>query len=387
MIKKKNYYPLAVDSWDTSEISAINKVMKSGLYTMGNEVKKFEKEYAHYFKMKHAVMVNSGSSANFLSIFSLIISNKINFNYGDEVILPALAWSTTYSPFYFVKSKLKIVDININTLNVDLNLIKKAVTKKTKMIVAVSILGNPADLEDLRIFCKNRNIILFEDNCESLGAKLNGKFTGSFGLLSTCSFFFSHHISTIEGGMVLTNDSSLAKVIRSVRAHGWTRDIEQFNKKKIEYNFIYPGMNVRPTEINAAIGRVQIKKLKKMINIRRNNFLLYNKLFNSNKAFYIQKENGQTSSFSLTFVLRKNYKKYLEIIKKKLLQNKIEFRLITGGCFTKHPYSKFFDYKIHNNLKNTNYIHENGFFIGNHPIDLEKKLIKVKKILDEVINV
>ena len=114
MIKNKNYYPLAIDSWGSSEISAIKRVMKSGLYTMGQEVINFEKEFAKYFNMKHAIMVNSGSSANFLSIFSLVISNKYNFDYGDEVIVPGLAWSTTYSPFFFIKSKLKVIDININ---------------------------------------------------------------------------------------------------------------------------------------------------------------------------------------------------------------------------------------------------------------------------------
>ena len=387
MIKNKNYYPLAVDSWGPSEISAIKRVMKSGLYTMGQEVINFEKEFAKYFNMKHAIMVNSGSSANFLSIFSLIISNKYNFDYGDEVIVPGLAWSTTYSPFFFIKSKLKVIDIDINTLNIDFESIKRAVTKKTKMIVAVSILGNPVELSKLRLFCKKKKIILFEDNCESLGAKIDGSFTGTFGHLSTCSFFFSHHISTIEGGMILTNDTSLAKVIRSMRAHGWTRDIETKNKQKVEYNFIYPGMNVRPTEINAAIGRVQLKKLKKMIEIRRNNFDIYQKIFKSNKAFYIQKETGETSSFSLTFVLKENYINYLSLIKKEFIKNKIEFRLITGGCFTKHPYSKYFNFKIHDKLKNTNYIHDNGFFIGNHPIDLRTKLYKIKKILDNLINV
>ena len=233
MIKNKNYYPLAIDSWGSSEISAIKRVMKSGLYTMGQEVINFEKEFAKYFNMKHAIMVNSEVLLIFLSIFSLVISNKYNFDYGDEVIVPGLAWSTTYSPFFFIKSKLKVIDIDINTLNIDFESIKRAVTKKTKMIVAVSILGNPVELSKLRLFCKKKKIILFEDNCESLGAKIDGNYTGTFGHLSTCSFFFSHHISTIEGGMILTNDTSLAKVIRSMRAHGWTRDIETKNKKKL----------------------------------------------------------------------------------------------------------------------------------------------------------
>lgn len=386
MNNKKNYYPLAIDSWDSSEITAIKRVMKSGFYTMGKEVQNFEKKFAKFFKVKHAIMVNSGSSANFLSVFSLILSKNIDFSYGDEVIVPGLAWSTTYSPFFFTKAKLKVVDINIDSLNADFNTIKKAVTKKTKIIVAVSILGNPVELTKLRNFCKQKKIILFEDNCESLGAKIDDKYTGTFGLLSTCSFFFSHHISTIEGGIIMTNNTSLAKVIKSVRAHGWTRDIINQKTKKVEYNFIYPGLNVRPTEINAAIGLEQLKKLNKMIKIRRDNFKIYQNLFKTSKVFIIQKECGQTSSFALTFVLKEKYKKYLNLIKDEFRKNKIEFRLITGGCFTKHPYSKFFNYETHNSLQNTNYIHKNGFFIGNHPMNLKGKLYKVKYILDRLIN-
>ena len=276
-------YSLVSDSWGIEEVEAINKVIKSNIYTYkGKYVKEFEKKFAQFFNSKYAVMVNSGSSANLISVASLFYKKKQPLKRGDEVIVPTLSWSTTYYPLQQYGLKLRFVDIDLETLNVNVDNIIKACTRKTKLIVAVNILGNPLELSKLRLFCKKKKIYLMEDNCESMGAKINGKYTGTFGIVNTFSTFFSHHISTIEGGLILTDDFEVYNLLLSLRSHGWTRDLSKnFYLKKDQnkyenYCFTVPGYNVRPTNLNAAIGIEQLKKLKKLIDIRRKitNFLI-----------------------------------------------------------------------------------------------------------------
>ena len=386
-MNEKLNYPLTFSSWDYKEILEIQKVIKSGQFTYASEVKNFEKKYAQFFKMKHAIMVNSGASANLVSIASLFFKKKRPLKKGDEVIVPAISWSTTYSPLQQYGLKLKFVDVDFDTLNIDTEKLKKAISKKTKLIVLVSILGNPCNIHEIAKICKDRKIFLMEDNCESLGAKYKNKYTGTSGDINTMSFFYSHHISAIEGGMVTTNNDELADLIRSIRSHGWTRDVKNlknlgYSKKKFEtYQFILPGYNVRPTEINAATGATQLKKLNNLIKERRKNFTLYQKIFRKNKIFHIQKENGFSSSFSFVFIFKKKYLELKNKIYEDLKKNNIQYRLITGGCFTKHPVKKYFDYKIFNNLNNANYIHDNGFFLGNAPYNLEEQLIHFNKVI------
>ncbi len=383
-------FKLVADSWDQKEILAIHKVIKTGRFTMGANVAKFEKLFAKKFKRKYALMVNSGSSANLLSIASLFYKKKRPLKENDEVIVPALAWSTTYFPLQQYKLKIRLCDIDKNTLNYNLEDLKSKINKKTKLIVGVSILGNPADLNSLKEICKKKNIYLFEDNCESQGAKIKNKYTGSFGELSSSSFFFSHHISTVEGGMITTNNKELFDICKSLRAHGWTRDIKKSNifKKKTNqfyenYRFILPGYNLRPQEMNAAIGIEQLKKFDRMINFRRQNAKFFKSLFKNDKRFTIQTENGKSSWFAFTILI--NNKK---IDKNKLFRilkrHKIDFRMITGGNIASHDVIKYLKInKKDRQLPNTNFIHKNGFFVGNHPFNIQNKLLYLKKILDK----
>ncbi len=382
-------YPLVSDSWGKEEKNAIQKVIKSNIYTYkGKFVKEFEKKFSKHFNSKFAVMVNSGSSANLIAIASLFYKKQSPLRRGDEVIVPALAWSTTYHPLQQYGLKIRLVDIDINTLNAKADDIIKSVTSKTKAIVAVSILGNPVELDKLKKFCFKKKIYLIEDNCESMGAKIKGKFTGTFGIVNTFSSFFSHHISTIEGGIILTDDREIYELALSLRSHGWTRDntknfyMKKFQSSYEDYCFILPGYNVRPTNINAAVGIEQLKKLKKLIAIRRKNHKLFIKLFKDDERFIIQKLNGYASSFAFTFIFRKKFLKEKNKILKKLKKAQIEYRLITGGSFLKHPVKKYYDFSVYKNLNTTNYIHENGFFVGNHPKSLVSELKYLKKIIN-----
>ena len=202
------YLPLAASSWDEEELDAATKVLSSGLVTIGENIKTFEKEFAEFNGAKYAVMVNSGSSANLLIIASLFYHKEFNLKAGDEVIVPAVSWSTTYYPLCQYCLKLRFVDIDLETLNYDLDKLRLATTEKTKLIVAVNLLGNPNDFDEIKriINDKNAKCLLIEDNCESLGARYKGRLTGTFGIAGSYSSYFSHHISTMEGGVVVTDD-------------------------------------------------------------------------------------------------------------------------------------------------------------------------------------
>ncbi len=195
------FWDLAADTWGDEERAATGRVLKSGRYTMGPEVEAFERAFAEYHGRRHAVMVNSGSSANLVAVASLFHKKDRPLERGDEIIVPAISWSTTYHPFQQYGLRLRFVDVEPDTLNIATDALEKALTPKTRAIVAVSILGNPAALDRVRAFADEHGLYFLEDNCESLDAELNGKKTGTFGDIGTFSFFFSHHSSTGEGGM------------------------------------------------------------------------------------------------------------------------------------------------------------------------------------------
>jgi dTDP-4-amino-4,6-dideoxygalactose transaminase len=225
-------YSLASSTWDQNEYAAIQRVIESDMFTMGKEVAQYEKDFADFFGAKHALMVSSGSTANLLMIASLFFTKnaKYKLKRGDEVIVPAVSWSTTYFPLQQYGLKVKFVDIDRQTLNMDLDKLEAAITDKTRAILSVNLLGNPNDFARMNDIIANRDIFILEDNCESMGATINGKQAGTFGVMGTFSSFFSHHIATMEGGCVVTDDEELYHILLCIRAHGWTRNLPKFNK-------------------------------------------------------------------------------------------------------------------------------------------------------------
>ena len=386
-------YNLAESSWGVEEIEALQEVIASDRFTMGERVALFEKNFAQKFGTSHALMTSSGSTANLIGIGALFYRKNKPLHRGDEVIVPAVSWSTTYYPLHQYGLKLKFVDVELATLNLDISQLENALTPKTRMVVAVNILGNPCHLNLIREFCDKHDLILFEDNCESLGAELNGKMCGTFGDFGTFSFFFSHHIATMEGGMLITNDEEFFHIAKSMRAHGWTRDIPEstgiYDKSQDDffeaYRFIFPGYNVRPLEMSGAVGLVQLKKVDEMIRLRRKNAEVFKGLFAGDDRFITQQEVGTSSWFSFVVILNPEKNMDRQRILTGLRDAGVEFRIVTGGNFLRHDVIKFFDYECVGNIKNADFIHDNGFFVGNFPRDLSSELNYFHKTLTGLV--
>ena len=387
-------YSLAESSWGEEEINAMRRVIEADHFTMGEKVKQFETAYAKKFGVKYAVMTNSGSSANLVGLASFFFKQENPLKPGDEVIVPSISWATTYYPLQQYGLKLKFLDVELDTLNIDISKLEKALTPKTKMIIAVSILGNPCSLDVIRKFCDDNGLYLFEDNCESMGAELNGKFCGTFGDIGTFSTFFSHHISTMEGGIILTENEETFHLMKSLRAHGWTRDLPYdssiYDRGEDDfyeaYRFILPGYNARPLDLSGAIGIEQLKKLDSMIAIRRENAEVFVSLFAKDERFIIQKENGKSSWFSFTIVLNPKYAIDRSSVMKAMRTAEIEFRIITGGCFLRHDVIKYFNYETVGEIVNANIAHDRGFFVGNYPRDIKPQIENLWKVLDFAVS-
>lgn len=382
-------YPLASSTWDEKEIEAINGVIAKDMYTMGEGVKQFEDDFAKFVNSKYAVMVNSGSSANLIAVAAMFYTKNPKLKRGDEVIVPAVSWSTTYYPLYQYGLKLKFVDVDLHTLNFDLDQLKLAVTDNTKMILAVNLLGNPNNFDGIKDIIGSRDIILMEDNCESMGAEFKGKQTGTFGLVGTFSTFFSHHMATMEGGLIVTDDEEMYHVMVCLRAHGWTRHLPKENKISNKsdnafeesFRFLLPGYNVRPVEMSGVIGVEQLKKLPSFLDQRRKNAELFVSLFKDNKDFYIQKDIDNSSWFGFSFIIKpESTLNRLDIVKA-LEENHIDCRPIVTGDFTKNEVLKYFDCEIFGEMKNAQYLDKKGFFVGNHQIDLTEEIKHLHHVL------
>ena len=384
-----NSYPLATSSWDEKELDAIQSVIERDSYTMGESVAKFEQDFCKFTKSKFAVMVSSGSTANLIAIAALFYTKNPMLSRGDEVIVPAVSWSTTYFPLQQYGLRLKFVDIDLETLNYDLNSLESSITEKTKMIMAVNLLGNPNDFDKINELIKGKDIFLIEDNCESMGATYKGKYTGTFGLMGTFSTFFSHHMATMEGGIVVTDDEELYHISLSLRAHGWTRNLPKENKVctksddwfEESFKFVLPGYNVRPVEMSGAIGIEQLKKLPVFLEQRRKNAKLFVELFKDHQDFIIQKDIDNSSWFGFSLIIKSTSKLNRKEVVKRLQENKIDCRPIVTGNFARNEVMKFFDYEISGELKNADYLHNNGFFVGNSHVCLKSEIEYLVKIL------
>ena len=386
-------YALASSTWDEKEYSAIQRVIESDMFTMGKEVAQYEKDFADFFGSKYALMVSSGSTANLLMIASLFFTknSKLKLNRGDEIIVPAVSWSTTYFPLQQYGLKVKFVDIDRKTLNMDLDKLEAAITDKTRAILSVNLLGNPNDYARMNEIIAGRDIYILEDNCESMGATIEGKQAGTFGVMGTYSSFFSHHIATMEGGCVVTDDEELYHILLCIRAHGWTRNLPKFNEVSGEksddpfeesFKFMLPGYNARPLEMSGALGIEQLKKLPRFIETRRRNAQLFQSYFSNHPYIEIQQETGSSSWFGFSLILKENAPYDRAELVKLLVENGIECRPIVTGNFLKNKeVLEYFDYEVSGSLEAAEYLDTHGLFVGNHQNGIEDEIRLLARIL------
>jgi dTDP-4-amino-4,6-dideoxygalactose transaminase len=386
-------YPLSSSSWDQKEYAALQRVIDSGFFTMGKEVAAYEQAFAQCFQSQYAVMVSSGSTANLLMIAALFFAQnpKHKLQRGDEIIVPTVSWSTTYFPLQQYGLKLKFVDIDKETLNLDLNQLEQAITSKTRAVLTVNLLGNPNDFERLEKILSGTDIVLLEDNCESMGATFADRQAGSFGLMGTFSSFFSHHISTMEGGCIITDDEHIYHTLLCLRAHGWTRDLPEHNhitgQKSADsfeesFKFVLPGYNARPLEMSGAVGLEQLKKLPHFIQQRRANAEKFQSMFAEHPFLAIQKEVGQSSWFGFALVLKPHAPYSRTQVLARLRQAEIECRPIVTGNFLKNTaLLTHFDYEVFGDPTHAQYIETMGLFVGNHPYDLSASLLHLYEVL------
>tara|TARA_B100000519_G_C14248124_1_gene440947 strand:- start:430 stop:1587 length:1158 start_codon:yes stop_codon:yes gene_type:complete len=380
-------YPLAFSTWGKEEVEAIKRVIDTDMYTMGKHVKQFEQEFAETFDSPHAVMVNSGSSANLLMLSLL----KWKYKLTGDIIVPVVGWATTYFPITQNGFKINFVDVDPDTWNIDVSKIEKAITPDTCAIMPVNLLGNSCDYNQITELCEKHDLLLIEDNCESMGAKYNNRYTGTIGLAGSFSFFFSHHIQTMEGGMVLCKNKDDADYMRSLRAHGWVRDLpadSHLYKKTgnaFDDNFIFatPGYNIRPLEMSGAIGSEQLKKWPSIMATRNKNASHFINLFTGKPWCRIQQTLGESSWFTFGMVLDGALKGRRAEVVKALDEAGIQNRPLASRNFLKQPVMRDLDYTASKDMPAADDIHNNGFFVGNGSKDITAEIDKLYQVISK----
>lgn len=385
---KETCLPLASDTWTDREHEAVGRVLKSGRYTMGREIKSFEAEFAGFVGSRYALMVNSGSSANLLSVAGLIYHPDRLLSPGDEVIVPAVAWSTSFFPFHQHGISIRFVDVDIETLNIDPDLVEKAVTDRTRAILAVHLLGNPCEYDRLLQICDRHGLVLIEDCCEAMGARYQDRHVGTYGICGTFSTYFSHHICTVEGGLIVTDDEQLYHTLLSLRNHGWCRDQPEGSHLSLEsdpfmklFRFVLPGYNFRATEPAGAAGRIQLNKLPGFVHERRGNARCFKSLFKDSDSIRLQRETGAASWFGFSMILEGKLKGKRLLVADTLMREGIECRPIVAGNFLKNPVIQYLDYSTGSSIQAADRIDEDGLFVGNHHYSIEKQLRYLKEII------
>lgn len=355
-------------------------------FTQFEKVKEFEQKYSQWLGTKYSVFVNSGSSANLLLINSL--KELYNWKLNDEIIVPAVTWVTNISPVMQNGLKPVFVDINLTDLSFDYDKLESAITSKTKAIFITHLIGFPADINRIKKIIGDHDILILEDCCESHGATIEGVKIGNFGIGSTFSFYWGHHITSVEGGMICTNNEELYKLLLLKRSHGLVRELPaEYHKEFIEkytdidFNFLFltDGYNVRNTEFNAVLGLHQLKKLDQFIKIRNNNYAKFLKICEKYKDELVLFKVKGVSSFSLPFLFRN--KGRMEEFHKLLNKNGIESRPIISGNLLRQPFLK--QYYNPNDFSNADFLHNNGCYVGNNQFVDDERLNYLSNLLNK----
>lgn len=375
--------PLSVPLYGADEVTGAVSALLSQNVTMGSRVREFEQAFAEMIGSRHAIMVNSGSSANLIAI-SVLAQQALegHLRPGDEVIVPAIAWSTTLAPILQLGCVPVFVDIDEDTLNMRPEAVDEAATERTRAVMPVHLLGNPVAMDPLMQRARERDMWVVEDTCESLGTEIAGRKVGSFGDFGTFSFYFSHHITTIEGGMVVTDDDRLNDLALSLRAHGWSRDmstrpqLEQSNPSiDPRFLFVNVGYNLRPMETQAAFGIAQLKKLESFNDARRRNaHRIADALhpYSDRLRLINEQEGGRSTWFGFSVITESSEQRVA--LRDHLEGRGIATRPIVAGNLALQPAFKDAPHRVVGDLDNATRVGERGLFIGNHPSLTEGQL-------------
>ncbi len=379
-------WPLINDNILQSDKEVLSDfILNSNRFTNGPKVKEFEEAWSKWLGVKYSVMVHSGASSNYITT-SIVREKKGN---GGEIIVPPIGWVSDISSVINTGYTPVFVDVDLDTMAISYENIKEAINENTKAIVLVHALGFNGINDKIIELAKEHDLLLIEDCCEAHGATYKNQRVGSFADMSCFSFYFGHHMTTIEGGMVCTNDKEIYELARMFRSHGMTREASQETHDKYAkpdvnplFTFAVPGYNMRSSELNAVLGLTQLPRLDSNIEIRCNNLKTW--LDNLDSNLYITQYTDEGSSnFALPLLLKENI---MSEVCRILEEEKVEYRLGTagGGNQARQPYLQKFPYKIVGDLNNSNYIHDYGLYIGNHTDLTEKQIINLCKKLNNV---
>jgi CDP-6-deoxy-D-xylo-4-hexulose-3-dehydrase len=380
---------LVEDTIDKKDINSLIEWLKTNpKLTKGDLTIEFEKKWSEYLGVKYSVFINSGSSANLAMIYSLILSNRLK---NKKIIVPSVSWVTTVTPAIQFGLEPIMCDCDKDNLGLDIDHFRQLVKEHNpSSVIIVHVLGIPNQMDEILKICKENDIILLEDSCESIGSEYDGKKIGSLGDMSSFSFYYGHHISTIEGGMVSTNDKELYKLLLSIRSHGWDRDLPEDEKKLLRekygvddfralYTFYYPGFNLRSTDLQAFLGLNQLEKVESIVEKRNKNFTIYN----DNLPDTIWKIKPPVGSFVSNFAYPLITDKINELVAE-LTKNEIECRPLICGSMNEQPfwYERFGKVE----LKNSLIVHKNGLYLPNNPDLPEENIIKICNIIKNVLS-
>ena len=383
---------LVNDTVDKEDIDKLIEWLKSKPHlTKGPVTREFEQEWSKWMGSKYSVFVNSGSSANLAAIYALLLSKKLKNN---KIIVPSVSWVTTVSPAIQLGLEPILCDCNMNNLGLDLNHLKRIIVEeKPSALILVHVLGFSNDMDEIMNLCNQNDVLVIEDTCESLGSLYNNKKLGTIGLMGTYSLYFGHHASTIEGGMICTDDEDFYHILLMIRSHGWDRDLPTEKVKEIRdkynissfrglYTFYHPAFNLRSTDLQAFLGLEQLKKLDTMNSKRNENYLLYDSLIKNNYWKIKQQENSYVSNFNYPIITTEDK---IEKLIKALGDNKIETRPLICGSINQQPFW-YERYGISDDVPNADYLHKYGLYLPNNHKLKKEEITFICEIVNKTLN-
>jgi len=397
LVNPSYWYPLAIATYGSEEVLQALDSMVNFRTSMWEKTRAFEELFGEKYGAE-AVMVNSGSSADLLMVFGNLEASGGTLRQGDEVLVPAVTWPTHLWSVLMAGLKPVLVDVDPETLNISIDDLKRKTSDRTRAIFPVHLMGNTSDMDAVLGIAEDTGSIVLEDCCEALGTSWRGNSVGTIGQAGSFSFFFSHHITTMEGGMVLTRDAELAERLRLLRAHGWSRNLlrpptvsggsaKEYSGLDSRYTFIEWGFNLRPTELQAGFGIEQLKRVDDFNRLRSTNYRMFVEELDRRKLgdFFNLPEvlpNAEVSWLALAIMLKENLPFTRDQVTDFLTAGGIETRPIVAGNLARHPVRERFPSIFMGDFPGADQVHELGFYTGLHPVQMDHTIGKFADLLD-----